>query len=125
MIIDTGQELYADSAYIGKGVERGLRKYGLKDRIIKRNIKGKKISKWQDTINRKNAKVRAQVKHVFGYMEECLHGMSSRVVGFARNAAYNTLTNLVYNLCRYEKVMRLGINKIYQLIDNQKYITPP
>ena len=25
-------------------------------------------------------------------------------------AAYNTLTNLVYNLCRYEQVMRLGIN---------------
>ena len=32
------------------------------------------------------------------------------VVGFARNAAYNTLTNLVYNLCRYEQVMRLGMN---------------
>ena len=55
-------------------------------------------------------KTRARVEHVFGYMEECLHGMSSRVVGFARNAAYNTLTNMVYNLCRYEQVMRLGMN---------------
>ena len=37
-------------------------------------------------------------------------GMSSRVVSFARNAAYNTLANLVYNMCRYEQVMRLGMN---------------
>ena len=25
-------------------------------------------------------------------------------------AVFNTLTDLVYNLCRYEQVMRLGIN---------------
>ena len=71
---------------------------------------GKKISKWQETINRKNSKLRVRVEHVFGFMEECLHGMSSRVIGFARNAAFNTLTNLVYNLFRYEQVMRLGMN---------------
>ena len=107
---DRGEDLFADSAYIGKGVKRVMRKFGMKDRVIKRNTRGKKISKWQETINRKNSKLRVRVEHVFGYMEECLHGMSSRVVGFARNAAYNTLTNLVYNLCRYEQVMRLGMN---------------
>lgn len=35
---DQGQELYVDSAYIGKGVKRVLKKYGMKDRIIKRNV---------------------------------------------------------------------------------------
>ena len=98
------------NTYIGKGVKRVMRKFGMKDKVIKRNTRGKKISKWQETINRKNSKLRVRVEHVFGYMEECLHGMSSRVVGFARNAAFNTLTNLVYNLCRYEQVMRLGMN---------------
>lgn len=91
-------------------VKRVMRKFGMKDKVIKRNARGKKISKWQETINRKNSKLRVRVEHVFGFMEECLHGMSSRVVGFARNAAYNTLTNLVYNLCRYEQVLRLGMN---------------
>ena len=105
-----GEDLFADSAYIGKGVKRVMRKFGMKDKVIKRNTRGKKISKWQETINRKNSKLRVRVEHVFGYMEESLHGMSSRVVGFARNAAFNTLTNLVYNLCRYEQVMRLGMN---------------
>ncbi len=34
----------------------------------------------------------------------------SRVVGLARNAARNTLTKLVYNVCRYEQIVRLGMN---------------
>ena len=104
---DTEEE---KNTYIGKGVKRVMRKFEMKDKVIKRNTRGKKISKWQETINRKNSKLRVRVEHVFGFMEESLHGMSSRVVGFARNAAYNTLTNLVYNLCRYEQVMRLGMN---------------
>lgn len=107
---DRGQTLHADSAYIGKGVKRVMRKYNLKDRVIKRNVRGKKISKWQDTINRKNAKVRARVEHVFGIMEGCLHGMRSRAVGFLRNEAYIIFSGLVYNLIRYEQIKRLGMN---------------
>ena len=79
------------------------------DKEIKRNTRSKKIGKWQETINRKNSKLFVRVEHVFGFMKECLRGMSSRVVGFVRNAAFNTLTNLVYNLCRYEHVMRFGM----------------
>jgi len=59
---DRGEDLFADSAYIGKRVKRVMRKFEMKDKVIK------------------------------------------------RNAAYNTLTNLVYNLCRYEQVLRLGMN---------------
>jgi hypothetical protein len=39
-----------------------------------------------------------------------LQRMYNWVVGFARNAARNTLTNLVYNVCRYEQVERIGTN---------------
>ena len=107
---DNGQELHADSAYIGKGVKRIMRKHNMKDRVIKRSVKGKKISKRQETINRKNSKTRVRVEHIFGFCEQSLHGMFSRLIGFARNAAFNTLTNLVYNMSRYEEVVRLGIN---------------
>ena len=31
-------------------------------------------------------------------------------VGFARNAAFNTHTCMVYNMCRYEQILRLGMN---------------
>ena len=107
---DRGQELHADSAYIGKNVKSVMRKYQMKDRVIKRSVRGKKLSKKQETINRKNSKTRVRVEHVFGYCELNLHGMFSRVVGLARNAARNTLTNLVYNVCRYEQIVRLGMN---------------
>ena len=99
-----------DSAYIGKGVNRLMRKHKMKDRIIKLNAKGKKISKRQGTINRKNSKYRVRVEYIFGFEEQSLHGMFSHLVGFARNAAYNTLTNLVYNMNRYEEIVRLGMN---------------
>ena len=98
------------NTYIGKGVKRVMRKFGMKDKVIKRNTRGKKISKWQETINKKNSKLRVRVEHVFGFCEQSLHGMFSRVVGFARNAARNTLTNRVYNLNRYEQILRLGMN---------------
>jgi IS5 family transposase len=107
---DRGQDMLADSAYIGKGVKRVMRKFQMKDKVIKRNTRGKKISKWQETINKKNSKLRVRVEHVFGFCEQSLHGMFSRAIGFARNAAFNTFTNLIYNLNRYEQVLRLGIN---------------
>ena len=40
-----------------------MRKYGMKDRVIKRNTKDKKISKKQETINRRNSKTSARVEH--------------------------------------------------------------
>ena len=107
---DDGQELYADSAYIGKGVKGVMRKHNMKDRVIKRNVKGKKISKRQETINRNNSKIRVRVEHAFGYCEGSMHSMSSRLVGFVRNAAFIIFTNLVYNMNRYEQILRLGMN---------------
>ena len=107
---DEGQCLFADSAYIGKGVKGIMRKFKMKDRIIKRNVRGKKISKRQDTINKKNSKTRSRVEHVFGFCEQGMNGMFSRAVGLVRNMALNTLTNLVYNMNRFEQIMRLGMN---------------
>ena len=37
---DRGQELHADSAYIGKNVKGVMRKYQMKDRVIKRSVRG-------------------------------------------------------------------------------------
>ena len=92
---DYGQELYADSAYIGKKVKNLMRRFGMKYRVIKRKVKGRELSKRQATLNRKNASPRARVEHVFGYCEQSMHGMVSHAVGFVRNAARNILTSLV------------------------------
>ncbi len=107
---DYGQELYADSAHIGKSVKNLMRRFEMKDRVIKRKVRGKELNKRQETLNRKNATPRARVEHVFGYCEQSLHGMFSHSVGFVRNAARNILTSLVYNMLRYEQIQRLGMN---------------
>ena len=60
----------------------------------------KQVKKGKSGEKHYDSKVVKRVMQKFWCMEECLYGMSSRVVGFARNAAYNILANLVYNLCR-------------------------
>lgn len=94
----------------GKEVIRIMRKHGKKDKVTKRNTKGKKNCKRQQTNIRKNSKTRVKVEHIFGFCEQSMHVMFSRAVGFARNATFNTLTNLVYNMNRYEEMVRLKMN---------------
>ncbi len=49
-------------------------------------------------------------RHVFAFCEQSMNGMFSRAVGLVRNMALYTLTNLVYNMNRFEQIMRLGMN---------------
>ncbi len=52
----------------------------------------------------------ARVEHVFGFCEQSMEGMYGKAVGFMRNAVFNALANLVYNMSRFEQIMRLGMN---------------
>ena len=104
---DRGQPGSGDSAYIGARVRRALYKHGIKTCIVKRKKRGKELSKNQKTRNKRYSKTRARVEHVFGFCEQSLHGMGSRLIGMARNVAFGLLTVLVYNLCRYEQVTRI------------------
>ena len=107
---DNGENFYADSAYVGKNVKRVLRKHKMKDKVIKRAKRGQKLSKYQETLNKKNSSVRVRVEHVFGFCEQSMHRMYSRAVGIIRNSAIIGLMNLVYNMLRYEQIQRLGMN---------------
>lgn len=73
-------------------------------------VRGKEISKWQEPINWKNVKTRALEEHIFGYMEENMHGMRSCVVGFLRNTTHNIFTYLVYNMLNYVQTRRLRMD---------------
>ena len=73
----------------------------------------------------KRRRTSARVEHVFGYCEQSLRGMYSRAVGFARNAARNILTNLVYNVCRYEQAERPGMNWQFNALTYNILPPPP
>ena len=104
---DKGQELYADSAYVGK--EETLEKYEVKDRICEKGYRGHPLTEEQKENNRLKSKTRSRVEHVFGFMECVMNRLYVRTIGLARAATITGMVNLVYNMCRYEQIIRLGL----------------
>ncbi|MFM8765571.1 MAG: hypothetical protein ACKOEZ_12150 [Spartobacteria bacterium] len=51
---------------------------------------------------------RALVEHVFGFMENSMNGIFLRCIGLKRAACQIGLANMVYNMCRYSQLIRLG-----------------
>ncbi|MCU0083059.1 IS5/IS1182 family transposase, partial [Streptococcus danieliae] len=49
-------------------------------------------------------------EHVFGFIENTMKGSTFRGIGFKRAKTNVTLTNLMYNICRFEQIKRLNLN---------------
>jgi IS5 family transposase len=117
---DFGQELHADSAYIGKPIEEMLKGKGLIPQIIERAFKGKPLTDEQKENNRTKSKTRCRVEHVFGFVTNNMQDFYIQSIGFKRAKGIVGLINLVYNMCRYEQIMRLNllpVNKNKIMID--------
>jgi IS5 family transposase len=106
---DKGQEVYADSAYIGAGIEVMLRARGIEPQIIERSVRGKRLTDEQKERNRKKSKIRSRVEHVYGFIKNSMKCFYIRTIGYQRAKGVIGLTNLVYNLCRYEQILRLNL----------------
>ena len=104
---DKSQELYADSAYVGQ--EETLEKYGVKDRICEKGYRGHPLTEEQKEDNRQKSRTRCRVEHVFGFMECVMNKLYVRTIGLTRAASITGMTNLVYNMCRYEQIVRLKL----------------
>lgn len=105
---DKGQELYADSAYVGKEQERTISKYKMKNQVHEKGYKNKPLTVLQKENNKKKSKIRARVEHVFGFMEQSMKGLVLKSVGILRAKGIIGLMNLTYNLFRYEQIVRLA-----------------
>jgi IS5 family transposase len=101
--------VWADSAYYSEQSEKLLDERGLVSRLIHRCQSHYPEGSDQDRENRRRAKVRKRVEHVFGFMENSMHRMFIRSIGIARAKAKICLMNLTYNLCRFEQINRLGV----------------
>ncbi len=95
---DKGQDLYADSAYVGQGDT--LDKHQVKDQIHQKGYKNKPLTEQQKSSNTKKSKTRARVEHVFGFMENSMGSMFFRKIGIKRAATTIGLMNLTYNMFR-------------------------
>lgn len=95
---DKGQELYADSAYVGQ--EDVLEKHHIKDQIHEKGYKNKPLTEKQKSANTEKSRTRARVEHVFGFMENSMGSMFFRKVGIKRAETTVGLMNLTYNMFR-------------------------
>ena len=106
---DSGQELYADSAYIGEPIDNMLKEKGIIPQIIERAFKGKPLTDEQKESNRIKSKTRCRVEHIFGFVTNSMNDFYIQSIGFRRAKGIIGLINLVYNMCRYEQIVRLNL----------------
>ena len=105
LIDDKDQAIYGDSAYIGPYVQSCIPE-GCENRIHKRGTKYKAISEEEKLNNHIKSKTRCRIEHIFGFMTQVFRGLTVRSIGI-RRADFNIgLTNLTYNLFRYEFLRR-------------------
>ena len=97
--------LYADSAYSGQPIAEGLPK-GIENQIHEKGYRNKPLSEEQKAENKRKSRIRVRIEHVFGYMTGTMRGITVRSIGIAQARFNIGLTNLVYNLCRYEILSR-------------------
>ena len=94
----TRQPLYADAAYRAEEVERALRAQRIHSRVAFKRIKDQPLTSYQKRENKRHAKVRARVEHVFGTLETAIGGKRMRCIGRQRASIQIGLQNLLYNV---------------------------
>lgn len=105
LIDEKDRVLYADSAYSGKPILDKL-PADLDCQIHEKGYKNHPLTDKQKASNRTKSHVRVRVEHVFGFVTNSMHGIKLRCIGIVRARFNNGITNLVYNLCRYEFLCR-------------------
>ena len=63
---DQGQDLHADSAYVGEEQEKTIAKYKLNNKVHEKGYRNKPLTDEQKVSNNEKSKTRARVEHVFG-----------------------------------------------------------
>jgi len=103
-------ELHADSAYRSEVMEAMLAGKEVASQIHERAYRGKALTDEQKQSNRAKSKIRVRIEHIFGQMTNTMHdGLKLKYIGFKRNAVGIGLLNLVYNMVRYEQIVRLHL----------------
>jgi IS5 family transposase len=97
--------LYADSAYSGNPIAGQLPE-GIENQIHEKGYRNRPLSEEQKAENKRKSRTRSRIEHVFGYMTGTMRGITVRSIGIARAKFNIGLTNLIYNLCRYEILSR-------------------
>ena len=105
---NTGNQVWADSAYRSAEIEAKLAAKGLKSRIHRRAARNRPLSPTQEAANTTRSKVRARVEHVFGHQENSMGRKIVRTIGMARARFKIGMMNLGYNMRRLVQLERVA-----------------
>jgi IS5 family transposase len=103
---DKNKKLYADSAYRSEEIERLLKENQIISMIHEKGYRNKPLTAKQKLANKRKSKKRVRVEHVFGFVENSMHGSVMRCIGKIRGHAVIGLMNLTYNLFRCAQLQR-------------------
>lgn len=116
---DSDQEMYGDSAYTGPSVEAAILKNKMKNCTHEKGYRNKPLTEEQKERNKKKSSIRVRVEHIFGFVENSMHGSFIRCIGIVRADATIGLMNLTYNLCRYIQLQKVASKRLVCPIANQ------
>lgn len=102
-------KVWGDGAYFSEKQEKKLAKKGYHSRIINRT-KNFPDHSFIGRENRRRSKIRKRVEHVFGFIQNSMGGKFIRSIGVARAKVKIGIMNLVYNVCRFEQLCRIGVS---------------
>jgi len=72
----------------------------MKNQIHEKGYKNNPLTEEQKQSNRIKSKTRVRVEHIFGFIENSMHGSFIRTIGIKRATTVVGLMNLTYNIFR-------------------------
>lgn len=109
LVSKNDKSIYADSAYRSDGIEKALKALGITSQIHEKGVRSHPLTKEQQKRNQEKSRIRCRVEHIFGFMSNSMNDGISRYIGKKRTEAAVGMKNLVYNLFRYEQIVRLKL----------------
>lgn len=105
LLEEKDKAVYADSAYSGSAIADNLPE-NCKNCICEKGYRNRPMAERQKASNREKSKIRCRIEHVFGFMTGSMNGITVHSIGL-NSAWFNVgLTNLIYNIFRYEFLKR-------------------
>ena len=98
---ESGDAVYADSAYGSAENLAELCKRGFQPEISEKGARYKKLTKSQQENNHRKSKIRCRIEHIYADMTIRAGGLFIRTIGLARAGIKVGLINLSYNMRRF------------------------
>ena len=102
---------YGDKGYASAKNRALLKTRKLKDRILKKAVKGKPLIEREKLFNKLAGKVRYKVERTFGSIKRWFNGGTARYKGIAKMHSQNLMEAMAHNLYRSPRIIMFNCQK--------------